>query len=492
FFMKKISIAFLLACSFFATAQTGWQPVTSFGSNPGNLNMYSYVPTGIIGSAPLVVVMHGCTQNAITVATQTGWNTLADRHKFNLVYPEQKSANNSSTCFNWFLQGDENRNQGEAYSIKQMVDYMKAHYNIDTNQIFVTGLSAGACMTNVMMACYPDIFKAGVVMAGAPYKAGAAALYGYTTTISPTAWGDSVRTGYPGYTGAYPKVAVFQGSADPVVNPQNETEIMKQWTNIHGATQTPASTITSFNGNPYVTKNIYNDPSGNEVVETYTITGMGHAVPLDTGSCYRQCGQTGTYALEVYLSSAFWSAYFFNILNNNSININGATSVISNQTNVTYSVTATASTTYTWSVPAGATITVGQGTNQITVSFGSVSGNVSVTETSSACKVGPLNVFVSVGTTGVSAFNEQQTAFQIFPNPASGNFNLLLNVAQKQNITIQVVDMLGRVVEASPTQVYPAGQTQITLGNQTNYLPGVYFVNLTINGQHISKKVIVQ
>src|ERR1700757_4552192 len=203
--LKKVLSIVLVTVSLSTYAQLGWHAVSSFGTNPGNLNMYSYVPTGITGKAPLVVVMHGCTQNATTVATQSGWNTLADRHKFFVVYPEQNSANNSSNCFNWFVQGDENRNQGEAYSIKQMVDYMKTHYMIDTTQIFATGLSAGACMTNVMLACYPDIFKAGAVMAAAPYKAAtnstqaAEIVYG-TDTNTPTAWGDSVRNEVPSFT----------------------------------------------------------------------------------------------------------------------------------------------------------------------------------------------------------------------------------------------------------------------------------------------------
>src|SRR5438445_388554 len=94
---------FIIAVCFFVKtfSQTGWSPVTGFGTNPGNLNMYSYVPAGITAKAPLVVVMHGCTQNATTVSQESGWNTLADRHKFYVVYPEQLAANNSSYCFNW-------------------------------------------------------------------------------------------------------------------------------------------------------------------------------------------------------------------------------------------------------------------------------------------------------------------------------------------------------------------------------------------------------
>ena len=487
--VKKISAVLFIVWSFTVNSQTGWQPISSFGTNPGNLNMYSYVPIGISGSAPLVVVMHGCTQNAITVATQSGWNTLADRHKFYVVYPEQNSANNSSACFNWFLSGDQNRNQGEAYSIKQMVDYMKAHYTIDTTQIFATGLSAGACMTTVMLACYPDVFKAGAVMAGAPFKAASNStqaleiVYG-TDTNTPIAWGDSVRNEFS-YAGAYPKVAVFQGSADPVVNAANETEIMKQWTNVHGTDQTADATVTSFNGNPYVTKNTYNDIIGNEVVETYTLSGMGHAIALDTGSCYQQCGATGTYALEVYFSATFWAAYFFNILNNNAVAVNGLQTVSANQTSVTYSVTSTASTTYTWTVPTGATIVSGQGTNQITVNFGTSSGNVTVTETSSSCKVGPFNLYVIVGSsTTINQVMESESQLSIYPNPSDG----ILNIQSATTIqTIKITNLLGEVMYSKNIN------SKENITDISSFPSGIYVVLIQNDSQKsISKKIVLQ
>src|ERR1700751_2652389 len=233
--MRKLF--FILALSLFVkTFSQSLTPVTGFGSNPGALNMYSYVPTGLSTKAPLVVVMHGCTQNAATVSQESGWNTLADRHKFYLVYPEQIAANNSSNCFNWFQAGDQDRNQGEVLSIKQMVDHMKANYNIDTTKIFVTGLSAGACMTNIMLACYPEIFSKGAVMAGAPHKSASNATQAYyvglgTVTNTPQNWGTLVTNENSSYAGPYPTVAVFHGSSDNVVNINNETEIMKQWTN---------------------------------------------------------------------------------------------------------------------------------------------------------------------------------------------------------------------------------------------------------------------
>ncbi|HXB40620.1 MAG TPA: PHB depolymerase family esterase [Bacteroidia bacterium] len=478
--LKKLFILFIFSVTKIL-AQTGWLPVSSFGTNPGALNMYSYVPIGISGAAPLVVAMHGCTQNAVTIATEAGWNTLADRHKFYVVYPEQIAANNSSNCFNWFQTGDQDRNQGEAYSIKQMVDYMKTHYNIDTTKIFVTGLSAGACMTTVMLACYPEIFAKGAVMAGAPFKSAtnfsqAVSVGQGSVTKTPAAWGTLVTSEYPGYTGAYPTVAVFQGSADNVINIANETEIMKQWTNVHQCDQTADIVLSSYNGNAFVTKNIFNDTNGVPAVETYTLSGMGHAVALDTGQCYQQCGKTGTYAYEVYFSSAFFAAYFFDILIP-PYTMSGLQAVIANQNGVTYSVPVTGGSTYNWIVPAGAVITSGQGTNQINVNFGTTSGYIEVTETqSNNCKNGPVKLFVTVGSTGISTYAKEeikliQTGSNIF------------FIKGESNVQVKLYNCLGEIIF---NEEVPANSSfQVTKGG------GIYLAELKAKNATLVKKLVV-
>src|SRR4051812_26071845 len=78
------------------------QRVTGFGSNPGNLAMYSYVPAGMPSGAPLLVLMHGCSQSASDYFSHTGWQKYADMGRFALVLAEQNSGNNSLSCFNWF------------------------------------------------------------------------------------------------------------------------------------------------------------------------------------------------------------------------------------------------------------------------------------------------------------------------------------------------------------------------------------------------------
>jgi poly(hydroxyalkanoate) depolymerase family esterase len=486
---KYIILALTLLVSTAQAQLTGWQTVTNFGSNPGALNMYSYAPSALPANAPLVVVMHGCTQTATQVATQTGWNTMANRHGFYTVYPEQISANNSSLCFNWFEAGDQAKNQGEALSIKQIIDYMRVHYSIDSTRIFVTGLSAGACMTNVMMACYPQLINAGAVMSGAAYKAASSsttatsALYGYVSN-TPVQWGNYVRNENPTYTGAYPKVAVFQGTGDFVVNYNNATEIVKQWTNVHATDQTADDTVTSFAGNPYVTQKTYTNANNKSVVETYMISTFTHAIALDTGACFMQCGATGTYAYDINFNSTYWAAYFFDILNYGNA-ITGLTSVTTNQTNVTYSVTPHVGSTYVWETAPTASITNGQNTNSsVTVDFGTQSGYLQVTETdANGCVIGPLKIWVNVSSTPTTIL--QHVAPQATMYYANDKQSIsITNLDYNRNNQLLIATIDGKILMHQRITT-----NEIYLPN--NLTAGVYIVQLQQNDKISTQKISV-
>ncbi|MGW2571726.1 extracellular catalytic domain type 1 short-chain-length polyhydroxyalkanoate depolymerase [Streptomyces sp. NPDC001537] len=282
------------------------QEVTGFGSNPGALRMFRYVPDGLPAGRPVVVALHGCTQNASGYGTGSGWLQLADRWGFSVVLPQQQSGNNASNCFDWFQSGDIERGQGEAASVAQMVDRQLADVGGDASRVYVTGLSAGGGMTAVMMADYPEKFAAGGIVAGLPYGCAQAAGSPYVcmyvgATQTAKQWGDRVRAARPGYSGPWPTLTVFQGTADYTVKPVNMTDLMKQWTDVHGADQT-ADLSDTVAGYPH---QVFRDPAGNTVVETYSITGMGHGQPVDPGSGTAQCGAAGAYLLDVNVCAAY-------------------------------------------------------------------------------------------------------------------------------------------------------------------------------------------
>ncbi|MEV2247042.1 PHB depolymerase family esterase [Streptomyces sp. NPDC049970] len=295
-----------------APAAAGLQQVTGFGSNPGNLQMFAYTPDDVPAGAPLVVALHGCTQTANAYYTNSGWPKYADLWGFDVVFPQTTSANNPLSCFGWFDPADSTRGKGEAASVVQMVEYAKQTYGSDGRRVYVTGLSAGGGMTADLLAAYPDVFAGGSVASGLPAQCATsqAAASGCQTgppALSPAQWGDKVRGSHPGWTGPWPRVAIWQGTSDYTVYPANATALRDQWTDVWGIGQTPSSTQ-SLPGN--TTRSVYADASGQPAVETFLVSGMGHGLPVGPGSGTEQCGSTAAYFLNTVCSSyhtgVFW------------------------------------------------------------------------------------------------------------------------------------------------------------------------------------------
>jgi poly(hydroxyalkanoate) depolymerase family esterase len=286
---------------------------TGFGSNPGDLRMFSFVPGHLQEPRALVVVLHGCGQTAAGYDFGAGWSTLAKRYGFALLMPEQQLSNNAQGCFNWFNPEDTARGHGETCSIRQMIARMVGEHKISAQRIFVTGLSAGGAMTSVMLATYPEIFAAGAVIAGLPYGVATnvrEALNGMFQTPSRSAseLGDLVRNA-SNHRGPWPKLSVLHGSADRTVNPANANEILKQWLDVHQLPSTPMSEAT-VDGYPH---QVWWNADGETVVESYSITDMAHGTPLGTADNDERYGAQGAFLIEAGISSSYHIARFFGL-----------------------------------------------------------------------------------------------------------------------------------------------------------------------------------
>ena len=285
-------------------ARAALTEVGDFGPNPGALKMFTYVPGDMPADAPLLVLLHGCTQ-PLGDLEKGGWDALAEELKIYLVYAQQATANNQLSCFNWAGEyGDPAnmvRGQGENESIKEMVDKMKADHSIAGDRVYVLGFSAGAAMTAVLLATWPDVFAAGAIMSGAPYRCAdsvQSALDCLQMNLhperekTPEQWGALVREAYPGYAGPWPRVSIWHGSMDGVVSPLLGRELAEQWSNVHGVTA-PEQTMVGASSRAVYLRD------GVPLVEAWTIEGMGHAVSVgandpdhpcqaDPGSSYYQ------------------------------------------------------------------------------------------------------------------------------------------------------------------------------------------------------------
>ncbi len=286
---------------------------TGFGSNPGELRMFSFVPGYLQEPRALVVVLHGCGQTAAGYDLGAGWSTLSKRYGFALLMPEQQPSNNAQGCFNWFNPEDTARDSGEACSIRQMIARMAGDHSIDAHRIFVTGLSAGGAMTSVMLATYPELFAGGAVIAGLPFGVATnvrEALNGMFQSSSRPAGelGDLVRHASH-HKGPWPKISVWHGSADRTVNPANANEIVKQWLDVHHLPSTPMSEG-MVDGYP---RQIWWNADGETLVESYTITDMAHGTPLGTADNDEQYGAQGAFLIEAGISSSYHIANFFGL-----------------------------------------------------------------------------------------------------------------------------------------------------------------------------------
>jgi poly(hydroxyalkanoate) depolymerase family esterase len=288
------------------TSATQSLEVTGFGSNPGGLKMYATVPASPAARPGLVVALHGCTQTAAEY-TKAGWDTFAARHGFYVLYPEVQSG---AKCFGWYDANATRRGSGEAASIAQAVAYLKSRYPIASDRVFVTGLSAGGGMTAALLAAYPDVFSAGATMAGLP--ASCATSIGGSGSCqsgldkSPSDWAALVRAAAPSGTTQWPRVAIWNGDADYTVNVKNLNELMEQWTQVNGVDQSADATSTVGRA----TRREYRDASGKTIVETWTISGMGHGTAVAPSA---GCGQTGAFVLDVGVCSTEWSVRFFGL-----------------------------------------------------------------------------------------------------------------------------------------------------------------------------------
>jgi len=254
--------------------------LTGFGSNPGALVARTFIPVDLSDGAPLVVVLHGCTQTAAGYDQAADWSGLASELGFAVLFAEQVQANNPNRCFNWFVSGDIARYGGEAESIAQMTQAMIAAHGIDPAHVFVTGLSAGGAMAAVMLATWPELFAGGAVIAGLPYgvaqsmPAAFEAMRGGKSG-DVTALAANVRNA-SSHAGAWPTLSVWHGDADQTVNVSNAALLVDQWRGLHGLGSVPDTKIAKGR---LVTRR-WQDSAGRVVIEENIIAGMAHGTPL--------------------------------------------------------------------------------------------------------------------------------------------------------------------------------------------------------------------
>lgn len=270
----------------------------SFGANPGQLRMLSYVPRQLAPGAPLVVVLHGCQQTAAGFDHASAWSMLAERHGFAVLYPEQRRANNAMLCFGWFDAAKVAPGRGEVGSVRQMVGTMVERHRLDPRRVFATGLSAGGAMAAALLACHPEVFAAGAVVAGLPFgvarnTAEALDCMAHGPNLPPANLAERVRAVTPG-AARWPLLSIWHGDADRTVVPANATALAGQWAVLHDAREAEAPRDVG------VRRQLWRNGAGLVAVEQIWLPGMAHGLPIDAAGGF---GHAAPFMLDVGLSA---------------------------------------------------------------------------------------------------------------------------------------------------------------------------------------------
>ncbi len=277
-----------------AASSGTWQQYT-YNGPAGSRPYFVYTPANYqVGkAAPMIVMLHGCAQTPADFATSTEMDQLSDQKQFIVVYPQETRTYNQEACWNWFDPADQSRGSGEPAiiaGIVQVVEQTTSQWTIDTHHVYVAGFSAGAAMSVILGATYPDIFAAISVQSGLEYKAATTSNDGFTALRQggpdPTQQGQVAYNAMGSAARVVPTIS-FNGTSDYLVYPVNGEQVVRQWMqtdhlaskNTYNASFTSPTSTTNGQvpGGRSYTVYTWNDTNGNEVQEYWVVNSMGHA-----------------------------------------------------------------------------------------------------------------------------------------------------------------------------------------------------------------------
>ncbi|WP_253273081.1 PHB depolymerase family esterase [Halomonas sp. PR-M31] len=266
----------------------------TFSNHAGSRDYKLYVPSGYQGqSLPLVVMLHGCTQNPDDFAAGTGMNALAEAQPCLVLYPAQPNSANHSKCWNWFKASDQQREQGEPAIIAGMTRKVLEEYHVDKRRVYVAGLSAGGAMATTLAMTYPDLYAAVGVHSGLPHGAAQdlpsalAAMQGGSQPLAGLnrqahSQGSSQARAGSSKTSGIPAI-IFHGDRDTTVHPSNGDRIAAQCLASVGVKKSSGAAADVAikqdrvpDGHGY-TCTVHQNAKGQAQLEQWSIHGAGHA-----------------------------------------------------------------------------------------------------------------------------------------------------------------------------------------------------------------------
>jgi poly(hydroxyalkanoate) depolymerase family esterase len=252
-------------------------------SDAGNRRYRLYVPAGTPAGAPLVVWLHGCTQDAAQLAAASRMDALADSAKVIVVYPEQPASANALKCWNWFAREHQARGAGEPAIIASMTREVAREFAADTDHVHIGGISAGGAMAVVAAIAYPDLFASVASHAGIGWRMASDVAGGLAVMKTGGSAADSLGAAAWAAMGPHARVVplfAVHGMKDVVATPAASRNLAVQFAALARAGgKTLRADSTAGTAGEYAYRRLrYLDEDGRTVIEAWFVDSLGHAL----------------------------------------------------------------------------------------------------------------------------------------------------------------------------------------------------------------------
>lgn len=248
-----------------------------FDADIGSLRYKLFIPTGYTGAPlPLIIMLHGCGQDADDFASGTGMNELAEKYNFMVAYPEQTARANRGNCWNWFETAHHQRGRGEPALIAGVARKIMSEFAVDDAHVYIAGLSAGGAMAVILGRTYPDLFRAVGCHSGLAHGS-ARDRYGAMRAMRN---GANAGTLAKSVAASTVPVIVFHGDMDSTVHLRNGTGVVQQSIDSYAARNRLRPAIWKETGETTgrgFTRHVHRGHAGEVVAEQWTLHGAGHA-----------------------------------------------------------------------------------------------------------------------------------------------------------------------------------------------------------------------
>ncbi|MET0397011.1 MAG: PHB depolymerase family esterase [Longimicrobiaceae bacterium] len=275
-----------------ATRASSFDWHTLAGPDGGGRRYRLFVPASYDGErpAPLLVMLHGCTQDPDDFARGTRMNEVAEEHGLLVAYPEQTAAGNPQKCWSWFDPAHQERGRGEPEDVARVAREVMASHRVDAARVYVAGVSAGGAMALGVAAAYPELFAAAGSHSGIAYRAAGGvqqALGAMQRGAADTAALGAAVIAAMGERARPLPVIVFHGGADPVVRAVNAGQTAAQWAAASGLAERPLRPVADEAHGPPTpgaapegfrpSRTRFLDGAGRAVLELWMVPGLAHA-----------------------------------------------------------------------------------------------------------------------------------------------------------------------------------------------------------------------